>query len=342
MANYTTANLVKAQMALNGAMAKQDIRFRDPAVWKLFIANTENFIPNYKSLRGREDRVLEANYKKRTSRALGAARAHNHTGTKGDSGVLVPSWSTKSDKFTMSLKQADASVFSLQEELDNEFINAIANFMEGMDEVASNKLLTSRTGVNTATAEGTFDAANDVFEITDTTNGLRAAQIAKIVLDINKYQGAALTFVCDSISYNKFMFAAAQGASNATNYSFQYSGMTFVHDPSLTAKAAVIDATYTKGFFEVVPANTIGVLDWIPKQNREGKVSSVNIYSNIMNPVDGLQYALHTYETRADDSANNGYTQDVVTEFELSIDVALEVAPLSTATESPIFAFALV
>jgi hypothetical protein len=342
MANYTTANLVKAQIALSGAMAKQDTRFRDPAVWKLFVSNTEQFMPNAKNLRTREDRTLEANYFKRSSRSLGSARAHNHTGAKGDSGTLTPTWATKSDKFTMSLKQADISIYSKQEQLDNEFLNTVANFMEGLDGVASDKLLASRTGVNTATAEGTFDATNDVFEITETTNGLRAAQIAKMVMDINKYQGVPLVFVCDSIAFNKFMYAAAQGASNATNYSFQFMGLTFIHDPSLTAKAAVIDATYVKGFWEVVPQNTVGVLDWIPQQNRKGEETSVNIYSSFLNPIDGLQYALHTYEARADGSATNGYTQDVTTEFEVSIDVALEVAPLSTATETPIFAFALV
>ncbi|MFM7854470.1 MAG: hypothetical protein ACKO96_21745, partial [Flammeovirgaceae bacterium] len=140
----------------------------------------------------------------------------------------------------------------------------------------------------------------------------------------------------------KFQFAAAQGASNATNYSFQFSGMTFIHDPSLTNKAPLIDAAYTKGFFEVVANGMIGMLDWIPQKNREGRTTTVNKYSAITNPFDGLQYAMHSYETRADDSANNGDVQDVVTQFELSIDLAHEVAPLSVATETPIFAFALV
>lgn len=341
MANYTTANLVKAQLALKGAMAAQDTRFRDPAVWKLFLSNSEQFFPDFRTLKTRDDRALEANYFKRSQRALGAARAAAHTGSRGDSGVLVPSFATKTDKFSMSLKQADISIFSAQEELDNEFMNTIANFMEGLDALASATLTAARTGVNPATAEGTFDAVNDVFEITETTNGNRAIQIAKTVMDINKYKGQ-LTFVCDSIAFNRFQYLAAQGAQNSTNYSFQYVGINFVHDPALTAAALVIDATYTKGFFEVIPQNTIGALTWIPKQNREGRKTMVSEYSSIANPYDNQQYALHMYEARADDGANNGYTQDVVTQFEVSIDVALAVAPLSTATETPVFAFALV
>ena len=66
------------------------------------------------------------------------------------------------------------------------------------------------------------------------------------------------------------------------------------------------------------------------------------MYGSLANPVDGLQYGVHMYETRADGTAVNGYTQDVLTEVEVSIDIALEKAPLSVAGASPIHAFALV
>jgi len=342
MANYTLANLVKAQMALMGAFAKQDTRFREPAVWKLFLSNSEQFFPDYKNLRKREDRVLEANYFVRTIRALGTARSHNHTGAKGDSGILNPTWATKADVFSMSLKQADNSVWSMQEEFNNELLNSIANFMEGLDSVASTYLVTNRTGVNVAAVKGAFDATNDVYEITQSTNGSLGIQITKLVMDINKYQGGQLMIVCDSIAFADFQFQAAQGAANSTNYSFQFMGVTFVHDPSLTAKAAVIDATYTKGFWIAIPQNTIGALTWIPKQNREGVKTTVNMYGTVANPFDGQTYAVHSYEQRADGTATNGYTQDVLTEFQVSLDVALEKAPLSVATETTIFAFAMI
>lgn len=344
MANYTTANLVKAQIALQGAMANADRRFRMPEVWKAFIRNAQNFIPDVASLRTREDRAVEANYFLRKSRALGSARTHNHTGTHGDSDVLTPNFATKTDKFAMSLKQADNSIYSLQDELDNEYLNTVANFMEGLDELASDTLVNNLTGVNTATLNGSFNSANDVYEIDWdlTANGMLAAQTAKTVMDINKWQGGNLIVFCDSVAFTKFQTSAAQGAQNSTNYSFQFSGLEFIHDPSLTAKALDIDAGYINGFFIVVPAGTFGALDWIPKQNREGKVTSVNTYSSFVNPFDGLRYALHTYETRADGSSVNGMTQDVITQFEVSLDVALEVAPLSTADATPVFAFALV
>lgn len=341
MANYTLANLVKAQAKLNGAFASTEKRFRTPETFLTYINGSRDFFPNYETLRAREDRTLEANYFLRTARALTNARTHNHSGTHGDSGVLTPSFTTYTDKFALTIKQADGSIFDAAEEYNDKIMNVVANFAEGLESVAVNHAFANRSGVNSAVVEGTFNATNDAFEITDSTHGNRAIQITNIVMDINKYSKNPLVIVCDSISYNKFQYLAAQGVSNATNTSFQFNGVRFVHAPALYALAVALDATYTKGFWLAIPEGTIGQLNWIPKQNRLGLVTSVNMYGSLLNPVDGLQYGVHMYETRADGSAVNGRTQDVLTEVEVSIDIALEKAPLSVAGETSIFAFAL-
>ena len=340
MPNYTLANLVKAQAKLNGAFANADKRFRDPAVFKAFIQSAPSFLPDYEILRKREDRAVEANYFVRQSRALGTGRSHNHTGVSGDSGVLTPSWTTYNDKFSFTLKQADNSVFDAVEEQNERLLNVIANFADGLDGVAATYAFANRSGVNNAAAEGTFNGTNDAFEITDATNGNRAIQITRMVMDINKYQGGMFTIFCDSIAFNKFLFGAAQGAQNATNFSFQYQGVNFVHAPQLTASAAAL--SYTKGFWVAVQEGMIGALPWIPVQNRTSVQTMVNTYGSILNPVDGLQYAVHSYEARANGTSVNGYTQDVLTEVEVSLDVALQHAPLSVASETPLLAFALV
>jgi len=342
MANYTLANLVKAQVKLQGDFASADKRFRTPDTFLTYLNGSRTFFPNYDMLKGREDRPLEANYFIRTARALTNARSHNHAGTHGDSGILTPSFTTYTDKFALTLKQSDNSVFEAQEEYNDKLENTIANFAEGLESVAVNHAFANRTGVNNALVEGTFDGATDVFEIADLTHGNRAIQITNIVMDINKYSKMPLEVVCDSVAFNKFQFLAAQGISNATNTSFQFNGVRFVHAPALSTLATGLDATYTKGFWLAVPVGMVGALNWIPKQNRQGVQTSVNMYGSLSNPVDGLQYGVHMYETRADGTAVNGYTQDVLTEVEVSIDIALEKAPLSVAGASPIHAFALV
>lgn len=340
MANRATANLVKAQARLLGAFQSSELRFRFPATYLALKAMSPIMFPNYSELRVREDRTVETNFAARSSRALGSARTHNHTGSKGDTAVLTPTWASYTDKFNMSLKQADNSLYNSDEQMFQEISNVVANFMEGYEAAATAYLFNNRSGVNVATAFGSFDATNDVFEIAE-ANQDTAIQITKIAMDANKYVGSMKVF-CDSVAFAKFEKQAAQGVSNATNLSFQFNGVTFVHSVGLGALAVALDATYTKGFWIVVPDGTVATLPWIPKQNREGVSTKVADYSSLLNPVDSESYAVHTYETGADDSANNGYTQDVVTQYEVSQDLAFVKAPLTVAGETTIQAFAII
>lgn len=342
MANFATAALVKAQAKLKAAFQNAELRFRDPSVHKLFLRNTDIMLPDYKDLRTREDRVVETNYFTRQSRALGTGRSHNHTGAQGDSGTLTPSWTTYNDKFVSTIKEAGNKIYSLEELHMSKMNDVIANFAEGLETTAATYLFNNRSGVNAATVEGTFDAVDDTFEITETTHGDRAIQITKMVMDINKYQGYGYSVVCDSIAFNKFQYQAAQGSSNATNTSFQFMGVEFIHDPTLTAAAAGLVSAYSKGYWIVVPDGMVAGLSWIPRENSNGVDTKENSYGQIMNPIDALLYAVHTYMERVDGTGTGGYTQDVKIETEISVDIAYEHAPLSAAGETPLLAFALV
>lgn len=343
MANYTLANLVKAQIKLQGEFAQNDTRYRTPAVFMYVLSSSRNFFPRIEELRTSEKRQVEANYFKRTSQALTTTgRSHNHTGTKGDSGVLVLSWTTYSTTFSTSLKQADSSTFSFQEEFNNEIRQKVIDYADGFDSISSTFLLNNRSGVNVAEVRGLFNATDDVYRITHATHGTQGIQITKVVMDVNKYQKMPMAIICDSNSFIDFQQQAAQGAQNATNQSFQFLGTYFIHDASLTAKAVALNVLYVKGFWLAVPEDHVGVADWIPKQNRNPVETSVSMYSNFRNPVDKLLYAAHSYEARADGTATNGEKQDVVTQMELSIDLAFAVAPSSVADETPIMAFAFI
>jgi hypothetical protein len=341
MPNYTLANLVKAQIKVAGEFAANDNRYRNPAIFFLFLNSTNGFFPRAAELRTSEKRQVEANYFKRSGASLSTGgRSHNHTGNKGDSGVITIAWQTYSTTFSTSLKQADSSAFSFQEQFNNEIRQKVIDFADGFDAVSSTTLFNARSGVNPAAVKGVFNTTDDVYRITRATFASESITITKVVMDINKYQNTRLAIVCDSFSYTTFLAQAAQGATNATNTSFQFLGTYFVHDASLGAKAVTLNALYNQGFWMAVPENYIGVLDWIPQQNRRTEETSVNMYGNLRNPVDGLLYAAHSYETRADGTATNGETQDVVTQMELSIDLSFNIAPSSVVNETPIQAFA--
>lgn len=343
MPNRTTANLIKAQVKLLGAFQSSELRYRTPATYLALKAMSSIMFPNYEQLRTREDRTIETNFLTRSKRALGTGgRTHNHTGTNGDTAVLTPTWVSYDDKFRMSLKQADTSLYNAQEQMNAELNDVIANFMEGYETIATAYLFNNRSGVNTATYNGSFDATDDVFEILSANETL-AVQTTEIALDANKYPKGATVF-CDSISYGKFLFQKNQGGANSTNlaYQFEMNGLTFVHSIGLGALGAGLVSAYSKGFWIVVPNGTVASLPWIPIQNRLGVVTKENEYTNILNPIDGENYAVHSYQTRVDGTATNGYTQDVMTEYQFSQDVSFAKAPLTTATETPILAFAIV
>lgn len=343
MANRTTANLVKAQVKLLGAFQSSELRYRVPSTYLALKAMSSLMFPNYEALRTREDRTIETNFLTRSKRTLGTGgRTHNHTGVSGDSATLTPTWVTYDDDFAMTLKQADNSMYNAQEQMNAELQDVIANIMEGYEAIATAYLFNNRSGVNVATYNGTFDATDDVFEIASANETL-AIQTTEIALDANKYPKGATVF-CDSISYGKFLFQKNQGNANSTNlaYQFEMNGFTFVHSIGLGALGAALASAYSKGFWIVVPNGTVASLPWIPVQNRRGHVSTVGTYSNILNPIDGESYAVHSYETRTDGTSVNGYTQDEITHYEISQDLSFAKAPLTTASETPILAFGIV
>jgi len=336
---FTNSALAKAQALLMANFANSELRYREPATFKAFVANSEVMMPSHKLLRTREDRTVEAYFANRSSRSLGSARSHNHSGNTGSSGVLTPSWVTKTDKFGITLKQGDNNFMDHAMQLQSEFQNVIANMAEGLESAAVAHLFANRSQVNGVTAEGSFDGVNYAFEVTESTNGNRFLQIIRSTMDILKYAGG-ITIFCDTIAYNKFSYLAAQGQGNSVNYSFQFQNVTFVHSIDLNTDASGL--SYTKGFCIAVPNGTIGCLDWIPLQNRQGIETKLQSYGSMINPVDGLLYAVHGYETALDGTSTGGYTQDEKSQIEVSIDIALEHAPLSTANETTLQAFALI
>jgi hypothetical protein len=347
MAKFESANLVKYQAKITQMFQAGELRFRDPAVFNFMRRSTELMIPSHNEIKNAAKRDTgEVNYFARTSRSLGTGgETYNHTGAKGDSNILVPSWSALDDKFYYSLKQANGSVWSLDDEIMSEMTNVFINLAEGFESTAATYIHNNRSGVNVYNRQGTFNGTNDVFEIpADTTNilstGYRAVQIMKSAMDANKYRGMALTAICDTVMYDKLEALANQGSGNQNNLSFQYSGVEFIKSVEMDALATALG--YTDGYCVIVPMGMVSTLDWIPVQNRQGIVTSVNKYGTIIDPNTGLSLATHSYEARANESANNSENQDVKVENQIFTYLSFNHAPLTTADETPLQAFAFV
>jgi len=114
MAFFVPSALVKAQAKLLEKFQAGELRVADPVTYKAFLNGAPVLFPEAKMLRTREDRQVDTYYALRTPRALGSARVHNPSGASGDSGALTLSYATSTDKFSISMKQADNNVFTYE------------------------------------------------------------------------------------------------------------------------------------------------------------------------------------------------------------------------------------
>jgi hypothetical protein len=149
----------------------------------------------------------------------------------------------------------------------------------------------------------------------------------------------------DPVLAPKAKHLAAQGGSNASNMAWQFDGMSLMSHVALGTTVGT-DAFPNGGMAIALPANSFAYIPWIPSKyiDGHGDFDSYNGgYSTINDEIFGsaLTYALRGYTTRADGSSNQGTTDDLLTHWQLSIDVATQVADISTANETPIYEFGL-
>lgn len=333
MANFATGNLLTAQTILNARYAQPELRMKPSPALDMLLGNTNFLTVDAKTLRTRDDRPIEAHLFTRTKRASGASRTHNHTGTLDDSQKVTLTWTTKSDKTSISLKLLDKSVFEFNEVLANKLEQCMMNIVEDHETAAIAYLLAQRTQVSATLKGATFNTTNDVAEIAEVDKN-KFVQILKSIMRQNKYKGQ-LDVITDSIMQVEFEYLQNQGAANSSNTGFQFGGVRYAESIELE------DTNYTNGLVLAMPSQSVCALDWIPKQNRSGYGdynSYVGGYGTMRDPWGmGLQFAVHGYAQRADTSATNGDTQDVMMEFEVSLDLSFNKAPLSTANESVIY-----
>jgi len=334
MANFTPSNLVKAQAILKDRFPQEEMRKRQAAALVVAMRNNDVLIPSHRTLRTREDRTVEAYVMSRQQRTPGTARVAEHTGNRGDSFAVSLTWNSFVDPFSISIKQMDTNVFSFEEALATLLRNSAINIHEAIETAGIDYLIANKTQINNATQNGTFNAANDAFEI-GADKQKQFYQIAKSMMRQNKYKGR-FDVIASPQTFVDAEFNLAQGNANAVNTAFQFADLNIIESVELE------DANYAGGISLVMPENTFGVLPWIPKQNREGwgdgELNEVGRFMSIPDPLgSGMDMALSVYAKRGDTSASNGNAQDVVLQFELSVDVAWILAPLSTATESVVY-----
>jgi hypothetical protein len=325
MANFDVSNLLTAQTMVADKYKSPEMRMKPAPAFSLLTANDNFLIVGAETLKTRDDRAIEAHLLTRTKRTSGTARAHDHSGTIDDSQKVTLSWTTKSDKFAISLKLLDKSVFDFNTVLANKFEQACMNVLEDKETEAVAYLRAQRATAQPTLKGASFNATNDAVEIA-LAKEAKYFQAIRSVMRQN-YFGGQLDIIADPLMTVNAEYLAAQGAGNSTNYGFQFQGM------SIAESIELADSNYAGGISMVMPAGTVAALNWIPKQNRNGwgdynsYVGGYGTFSFM-----GYTFAVHGYASRANTASSNGDAQDVLMEFEVSLDSSYNKAPLSTIT----------
>jgi hypothetical protein len=350
MANFVASQLVAAQAKFAKNYQDPELRRKQNPALALALKNLTATIPDQQALRTREDRSMYAYLFQTRQPGAGTARAARPTGSKGNSIQVGLTWQTIVETFSISMKQGDNNVFAYQEMLANELMQAALNLHSRLGTIFLNYMYVHRNQLLLTSPQGAAaDTVNYDYGVS-ANDQLYFFQKVRSIMDQHYYRGQ-LDIIADSLSFQQAQKLRAQGAQNATNLTFQFDNMDIYNTTE------TIDSNATNGSCLAMPAGMFAALPWIPKQNRTGygDYESYNGgYGTMSDPLGmtvneldargqaiavPLEYAVYAFTQAADDQANNGYYQDQVTTFEISIDVAPTLAPLSGSNESVVNEF---
>lgn len=351
MANFVASNLVAAQAKFSQRFSELELRRKQNPALMLALNNLTATIPDHVQLRTREDRAVNAYLFQRRSASNGTARAARPVGTKGNSLAVGLTWQTVSETFQISLKQGDNNVFSYQEMLMNEMLQVAQNMHDRLGTIFLNYLITNRNQLPVSSPQGaSWNGSSYDYEVAQTDSTFFFQKLGSIMKQ--HYYTGQIDVIADSLAFQKAQQLRAQGAQNANNLTFQFDELNIINTTEQIA-------TGYQGSALAMPAGAFAALPWIPKQNRQGygDYESYNGgYGTMIDPLGAtitgldangqmatvpLTYAVYAYTQASDDQAANGYYQDQVTTFEISLDIAPTLAPLSGANESVVNEFGL-
>ena len=341
MATFTPSNLVKGQALFLDNYKKGEWRLPDTAVLASMYAG-QKANPSLAALRRREDRSVSAYLPIRRDKGVATERIYNHTGDRGDSAEAALTWNSHTETFSISIKQNDNNLISLEENYAAQLNSCIMNLLERHEAAKLAQLIADRTEINKGTIQGAWNSTDYVMEV-NAASETKFFQNLRTSMKNNLFRNNIMV-IADSLAYMNADFAAAQGVANATNLGFQFNGL------NVAMTTSDIDTDYN-GAAIAFSMDTVGIIPWIPKQNRKalnpaqamsyvgdfGQVT-VPVYDDKGNVAYTLDFAIHSYATRANASGDNGSKQDVVLQVEVSIDMAYISAPLSDFRATGTFA----
>jgi len=340
MASYADVVWNAAQFKLDEMMNKPEFKAKPSAALSVFMKNTDFLVPASERERmwnqkPSDTTAVTLKTLDKQSISTGSARAHDHTGNINDGSTATASYTTYSATFKYSIKQADRHVFSLGEEIAAQIRSAAIALNSSIETALMSSLNTNRSQsvISTSPQAGTWDNTNYWFGVSQTEKDYYFQHIQAFMFE--QYYSGQFDLVNNIGASIKMGQIAQQGQGNATNLGWQIPGLNAVTSTAFTNETGYDFMSY------IVPEGTIGILPWIPVQNRTGfgdTFQNGGSYSSMLDPLgSGLTFAVHQYAAGSDTSSAGGEVQDVSVQVELSVDLAPVYAPMSTSNASPVY-----
>jgi hypothetical protein len=340
-AGYTTSLLLNAQARLAQRFQQPEMRTEPYNLIRGMLAGGQNLLQGEQlnNVKTSDSRTVETFVFAKRSVTAGNARAHNHTlAAFGDSQKVTLSFSIASGTYGISEKMGGRNIFDKEEMLANDLMSAQIAINNAIEADVATYLSTYKTQSNAAAGAyskfGSWDGAKFHWAIPVTEQNFLFQYISR-VMGVNDYD-VPITIIADPVMAAIAAQLVQQGQGNSTNLGWQFQNMTIIDS------RRVADTSYV-GTCYAFPTGTVGMVDRIPRENIAGVSTRLYDYMSMPDPLGTpLTMAVHTYESGASTAVTGGETQDVIYQYENSVDYSLVKAPLSSApTDSPIFKFVL-
>lgn len=339
MAFLDSSEITKAIAKAEGSFGDAEFREGSNAAAKLLFSNEASAFQNVKAMKESLVQPTEAILQKRTSVARTTNKTASHSGGFGDSFAQAITFVQKTRNFAVSYKLAENNKFGYQEQLNVAILNAMMDIREDINAYAIAQLAALKTQVSAGSGLLTWDGVN--FKYTNAAaeaNVVKQASRIKAVARKNKY-GGNLDVIGGQQLVADMVHNAAQGTANATNYGYQFSGLSLAEEETLDE--SVLGAN---GFGYVLPKGLVGMTSWNEGINKSGR-GNVNdnegLFTTIADPIiPGLSYDVHVIRGNADNAVTGKtFYQDPTDQYQVTAIYTMSHAMISTTDETPIFAF---
>jgi len=326
MANYADTVLLNAVAVLTDPANAKEFRQEEYGALNAHLDYADIMVPNTAAIKQSETQTDQINYFKRSEGTVRTARRIAITGGYGDTGKLEPSWTTHAREFSISEEQAQGNIESAARIYAHQLKNTMIDIYESIEDDCVSNLDSNRNTVagNRSGLSTWHGVPSYTAEITNANKGNYLNYI-KTDLRNDKYNGI-LQDVHTGNMNALYAEQMAQSVGNDTNTAFQFPGFERYTSNSITNGSGYFGTSY------IVEVGSISAIPWIPAKNRRG-VPDHGEYDwfSMPDPFGKLgSLAIFRKRTAADTSLSGGTVQDAVTVYEISVDITLNVVPLTT------------